>query len=394
MVPTVAVTRRGVERLRAAHPWIFRSDIATAQAGPGDLVLVTSERGRPLGWAFWSSQSQIALRMMAGPASDGPPDERTLLAERLRAAIAYRESLAIDATCLRLVHGEADRLPALIVDRYGDGSGQYLVVQTLSQGMDRRRDLVVALLVDLLQPRGILARNDARVRQLEGLEEQVEVVAGDVPEVIEVREGAVRLAVDVRHGQKTGLFLDQRENHAVAAMLARGRALDAFAYQGGFALAMAVHAESVLALDSSEPAVAIVRANAARNGLSNLEVREANVFDELRELAIVGAQFETIVLDPPAFAKNKASVDRALAGYKEINLRAMRLLRPGGHLITCTCSHNVDAALFDQVLASAAADAHATMIVAERRTQARDHPILATVPETAYLKCVVLRRVA
>ena len=244
-----------------------------------------------------------------------------------------------------------------------------------------------------MHPRGILARNDPRVRRLEGLEEQVEVIHGDVPDQIETREGAATYVVDVRRGQKTGLFLDQRENHLAAAGYARGRALDAFTYQGGFALAMASRCESVLALDSSTAAVTSTRQHAERNGLANVEVREANVFDELRELQVSGEQFDTIVLDPPAFAKNRASVERAIAGYKEINLRALKLLRTGGTLLTCSCSYNVDEALFLDVLGAAAADAQVTVSLVEKRMQARDHPVLLNVPETYYLKCIVLRKV-
>src|SRR5579862_669183 len=328
MYSTVVVSDRGADRVLGGHPWIYRSDVAQADAAPGDLVRVVAGNRRTLGLALWSSTSQIAIRMIAdGGASKLPAneaDERALFRSRFEAALQYRASLDIDATACRLVHGEADRLPALIVDRYGDDTGDYLVVQALCQGMDRRRALLTELLLELTGARGILARNDPKVRTLEGLEQTVDVWAGEVPERIDVREGAARLSVDVRHGQKTGLFLDQRENHATAARLARGRVLDAFAYHGGFAMAMAARTpERVLALDSSDAAVAAIRQHAAANGLSNVDAREANVFDELRELEVAGERFDTIVLDPPAFAKNKASVPRATAGYKEINLRAI-----------------------------------------------------------------------
>jgi 23S rRNA (cytosine1962-C5)-methyltransferase len=386
-VPTVTVSRRGVERLRTGHPWIYRSDVVAADAEPGDLVRVLTDRGRPAGWATFSSASQIALRMFAPPSES--IDELRLLRERLGEAIAYRAGLDIDASAWRVVHGEADRLPGLVVDRYGE----YLVVQTLSQAMHRRSAVIVDLLVALIQPRGILARNDPKVRQLEGLETVVEVMHGDVPETVEVREGAVTLAIDLRQGQKTGSFLDQRENHLAAARVARGRGLDAFTYHGGFALQMAGACEQVLALDSSSAAVAATVENARRNGRENIEVREANVFDELRELEIAGARFDTIVLDPPAFAKNRAAVERALAGYKEINLRAFKLLSAGGHLVTCSCSYNVAESLFLEVVGEAAADARVNVMLEEKRMQARDHPVLLNVPETHYLKCLVLRRV-
>lgn len=383
----VTVSRRGADRVRAGHPWIYRSDVADAEAAPGDLVLVTSERGRPLGWALWSASSQIAIRMVS---TSKNVDDATLWRERLAAAIAYRDTLGLDATACRLVHGEADGLPALVVDRYDD----VLVLQALCQGMDRRTAAIVDALVALVQPRGILARNDPKVRRLESLDETVEVLYGDVPETVRVREGRIQHDVDLRHGQKTGLFLDQVENHLAAARYARGQALDAFTYHGGFALQMAAGGAShVLALDASEAAVAATADNARQNGLSNVEARAVNVFDELREFEIARTRFDTIVLDPPAFAKNKASLPGAVAGYKEINLRAMKLLNPGGHLMTCSCSYNVDDALFQQIVTSAAADAHAEMVLVERRLQARDHPVLVTVPETGYLKCLVLRKV-
>ena len=385
MTPTAVISRRGADRIRGGHPWVYRSDVLEAEAEPGDLVRVVSERDRRVGWALWSSASQIALRFLS---TEEVVDERQLFRDRIAQAIAYRASLDVDATACRLVHAEADRLPGLIVDRYGD----WLVVQTLSQGSDRRIDLLTELLVELAHPRGILARNDPKVRRLEGLDERVDVVYGDVPERIEIREGAVRYQVDPRHGQKTGLFLDQRENHVATARHARGRALDGFTYNGGFALAMAPHCDSVLALDSSVQAAAATRENAAANGLANIEVREANVFDELRELEIAGERFDTIVLDPPAFAKNRASVERAAAGYKEINLRALKLLVAGGMLITCSCSYNVDETLFVEIVAAAAADARATVSIVEKRMQARDHPVLLNVPETSYLKCLILRK--
>jgi 23S rRNA (cytosine1962-C5)-methyltransferase len=384
-VPSSAViAARGAERWRAGHPWIYRSDVLKVDADPGDMVEVRSERGRPLGYAFFSSTSQITLRMLG----DGPRDEREFFRERLQAAIGYRQRVAAGADAYRLVNAEADRIPSLVVDRYGD----VLVLQTLSQGTDARLGLFVELLQELVAPSGILVRNDPKVRGLEGLETVVEVRAGVVPDLVEVSEGAIRYQVDVRHGQKTGLFLDQRENHLAAGAYATGRGLDAFAYHGGFALQMAAQCESVLALDGSEPAVAALSANAERNGLTNVEARVANVFDELRELEIAKARFDTIVLDPPAFAKTKASLPKALGGYKEINLRALKLLRPGGMLITCTCSYHVSEPLFLEVLERAAADALAPVVLVEKRLQARDHPVLLGVPETAYLKCLVLRR--
>jgi 23S rRNA (cytosine1962-C5)-methyltransferase len=386
-VSTAAITRKGEDRARAGHPWIYRSDVTEVHAAPGDLVRVTGARGRVVGHALFSNRSEITLRLVAlGPE---PPGD-AFIRERIEAALRFRESLALDATAYRLVHGEADRLPSLIVDRYGD----YLVMQALSQGIDRRMPEIAAALADMLQPKGILARNDPRVRQLEGLEQKVEAVYGDVPERIDVREGVVEYEVDPWRGQKTGLFLDQRENREAALRYARGRLLDAFSYNGGFALALAPNCSSVLAVDISEEAVARIRANAGRNGLTNVEAKAMNVFDELRELERVGARFETIVLDPPAFAKNKASVDKALSGYKEINLRALKLLEPGGFLVTCSCSYNVTEGTFLDVVGEAAADAHAEVSLVEKRSQGRDHPVLLNVPETYYLKCLILRKLA
>ena len=350
-------------------------------------MLVRGNRGRPIGHALFSDESEITLRMIAyGPQPPAP----SFLQDRLAAAMAFRSSLGLDATAYRLVHGEADRLPSLIVDRYGD----YLVVQALSQGTDRRLPEITAALVALTQARGILARNDPRVRLLEGLEQKVEILHGDVPERIEVREGAVVYDVDPWHGQKTGLFLDQRENREAALRYARGRLLDAFSYNGGFALALAPKCESVLAVDISGDAVARIRENAARNGFGHVEARAMNVFDELRELERTGARFESIVLDPPAFAKNKGAVRKALSGYKEINLRALKLLEPGGFLVTCSCSYNVSEDMFVDVVSAAAADAGVEVSLVEKRSQGRDHPILINVPETYYLKCLILRKLA
>jgi 23S rRNA (cytosine1962-C5)-methyltransferase len=313
----------------------------------------------------------------------------SLLRARLANAIRFRQTLALDATAYRLVHGEADLLPSLVVDRYAD----YLVVQTLSQGMDRLMPAITRMLVDLVAPTGILARNDPKVRGLEGLEQKVEVLHGEIPESVVVREGPVEYAVDLRKGQKTGLFLDQRENREAAARYARGRLLDCFSYSGGFALRLARQCPEAEALDISAEAVARIRENAARNGVPHIEAREVNVFDELRRLEKAGARYDTIVLDPPAFAKNKASVPNALAGYKEINLRAMRLLSSGGYLVTCSCSYNVNEELFAEVIHQASSDSHTPVAIVEKRMQGRDHPVLVGVPETYYLKCFILRRV-
>jgi 23S rRNA (cytosine1962-C5)-methyltransferase len=380
------VTPRGERRARGGHPWIYRSDVADVQAAPGDVVRVLGSRGVVIGSAFWSDRSQISLRMLTR--GDRPADD-ALIGARLRRAIAYRDALGIDADACRLVHGEGDLLPGLVVDRYAG----YLVVQTLSQGMDRRLPAVTAWLAEIVRPAGILARNDPKVRSLEGLESRVDVLSGEVPEIVSVREGAVRYEVDLRRGQKTGLFLDQRENRQAAARYAQGRLLDCFSYNGGFALALAPRCTSVEALDVSADAVARITANAQLNGVPHVEAREVNVFDELRRLEKAGVPYDTIVLDPPAFAKNKAAIPNALAGYKEINLRALRLLSPGGHLVTCSCSYNVSEAMFAEVLQAAAADAAVSVAIVEKRMQGRDHPVVVGIPETHYLKCFILRRI-
>ena len=385
MSPSVVVSARGEQRLRGGHPWIYRADVVDVAAEGGAIVEVIGPRRRLLGRALYSDRSAIALRLLTR--GDGPAG-LDLIRARLDRAIAYRESLAPDATAYRLVHAEGDLLPSLVVDRYGD----HLVVQALSQGMDRLLPEVTAMLVERLAPAGVLARNDPRVRELEGLPRTVEVVHGEVPERVVVRDGPVEYEADLRHGQKTGLFLDQRENREAAARYASGRLLDCFCYDGGFALRLAGTCEHVEALDSSEEAVARTRANAARNGVT-LEARTVNVFDELRRLEKAGARYETIVLDPPAFARTRAALEGAVAGYKEINLRAMRLLVPGGCLVTCTCSYHMHPDLFAEMLHAASIDSHAPMVLVEMRGQARDHPVLVGVPETSYLTCAILRRV-
>ena len=380
------VNQRGEARVLRGHPWVFRTDVTRVEAAPGAIVRVLGREGRPLGFAFFSSRSEIRLRMVERGGALSP----TFLRDRLAAALRWREAVASGAGACRVVHGEGDGIPSLVVDRYGE----HVVIQTLSQGTEFLKDEIVAALVELLRPRGILERNDPKVRLLEGLEQRVGVVHGEVPEVVEVEEGGVRLEADLWKGQKTGLFLDQRENHVRARRYARGRVLDAFSYVGGFALHVASVADEVLAVDSSAQAVERIRRHAASNGLSNVAAREANVFDLLRELEGRHERFQTVILDPPAFAKSKDAVERAWRGYKEINLRALKLLDAGGCLITCSCSYHVHEADFEEILASAASDAGATVTVVEKRRQARDHPVLLGVPETYYLKCFVLRRLS
>ena len=384
MFPNVTISARGEQRLRSGHLWIYRADVADVRAEAGDRVVVRGPRGRTLGQALFSDRSQIALRLLAY--GEEPADD-ALIRRRLESALEFRQSLEIDATAFRLIHGEGDLLPSLVVDRYGD----YLVVQTLSQGMDRLLPVIVSTLQELVRPRGILARNDPRARLLEGLEQRVDILAGDVPEAVSIREGGIEFDVDLRRGQKTGLFLDQRENRAAAASYAEGRLLDCFSYTGGFALALGRRCRETIALDVSEEAIAHLRQNAARNGVA-VDARVGNVFDDLRGFERLGERFDIIVLDPPAFAKNKAAVAKATTGYKEINLRALKLLNPGGTLVTCSCSYNVNEAAFAGIVQDAAVDAQARVTVVEKRMQGRDHPVLLGVPETYYLKCFILRK--
>jgi 23S rRNA (cytosine1962-C5)-methyltransferase len=384
MIPSLTIAARGEDRLRSGHPWIYRSDVIEVQAEAGDRVLVRDPRGHTLGHAFFSDRSQIAIRMLTY--GDRPADD-LLVRTRIEAALAFRESLAIEGSAFRLIHGEADLLPSIIVDRYGD----YLVLQTLSQGADRLLPLLVSTLMELRRPLGILARNDSRTRVLEGLEQRVDLLAGEVPELVTVTENGLTYEVDLRRGQKTGLFLDQRENREAAALYARGRLLDCFSYHGGFALRLAKQCRETIAFDISEDAVARIRTNAERNGRS-IDARVGNVFDELRGLDRLGERFDTIVLDPPAFAKSKSAIEKATAGYKEINLRALKLLNHEGTLITCSCSYNIGEAAFAEIVYEAAIDAQAQVTVVEKRMQGRDHPVLLGVPETYYLKCFILRK--
>ena len=385
MEPSVTVSGRGEERIRNGHLWVYRTDVLTVNAAAGDAVKVTSQAGRFLARAFFSDQSQITLRIVTQ--HDVPVDKEFWRA-RLKQALSFRDSLAIDASAYRLVHGEGDLIPSFVVDRYGD----YLVVQALSQSTDRMLPELTSLLVDLGKPRGILARNDPRVRLLEGLEQKVELLHGDVPETISVREGRIEYDVDPYHGQKTGAFLDQRENRQAAAQYVSGRVLDCFSYAGGFALQLATKADEVTALDISEDATAALARNAKRNGLTNVSGRTTNVFDELRAIERVGDKYDSIVLDPPAFAKSKSAIQKALSGYKEINLRALKLLKPGGFLITCSCSYHVNEASFAEVIFDAALDARTEVSVVEKRMQGRDHPVVLGMPETYYLKCFILRK--
>ena len=386
MSPAAArVTPRGAERWVRGHPWIYRSEVTSHPADPG-VVPVEDPRGRFIGQALLSPRSEIRLRLL----------ERTDRAvdaawwhERLAAAVARREG--IDATACRLVHGEGDALPSLVLDRYD----RYLVGQLLSAGLETQRPVILSTLRELLRPAGVLLRHDVPVRRREGLSDGVELVEGEVPREIEVREGGVRYLAAPWDGQKTGAFLDQRPQRLLAGALTRpgGRALDCFTYHGSFALHLAGRAAGVLALDVSGDALDRARANAALNGIDTIEWREADVFEALRALARSAERFDTIVLDPPAFAKSRGSVPQALRGYHEVNLRAMRLLAPGGVLLTASCSYHVRRSQFLEMLERAAADSGRSLVLEGVLGQGRDHPELLTVPETGYLKGALIRRV-
>ena len=381
----VRVNRKAAGRVAAGHPWIFQSDIAdTGHAAPGEAVRVVDPSNRLLGTAHYSEASQITLRML--DTGKTTAIDRDFFRARIAAAQAHRDRrVAAGANAYRLVHAEADRLPALIIDRYAD----CFVVQTLNQGMDASKDDILAVLEEQYSPRAIVLRNDASVRKLEKLPLEKGVVRGALPELLEIEMNGLTLRADLLEGQKTGVFLDQRENYAAAQRYARGRALDCFASTGGFALHLAAACEHVEAVDASPHALATANANAVRNGITNVSFKEADVFDLLTGYVNARRHFDTIVLDPPAFAKSKQTVEKALGGYKDINLRALKLLEPGGILISCSCSHHVSESALLDVIADASIDAGRTVRVLERRMQSSDHPVLLTVPETLYLKYLV-----
>jgi 23S rRNA (cytosine1962-C5)-methyltransferase len=382
--PTVVISARGAERIRSGHLWVYRSDIRSASCEPGAMVRVTDEPGRYWGRAFYSDKSQIAIRILT---RENIPTDRAFFANRLRRAAAYRDRAVQDSDAFRLVYSEADLLPSVIVDRYGD----YFSIQTLSQGSEKQKALIVELLIEIFAPKGILERNDPKVRLLEGLEQTVRVLYGQVPPEILAKENGVTFVYDLERGQKTGSFLDQRENHAAARRYASGEVLDCFSYQGGFALTVAGNCDHVEGIDMAPTAVEAARRNQRLNQIASATFREGNAFDILKEYDEVGRKFQMVILDPPAFAKNRDSIAAAERGYKEINLRALKLLAPGGYLVTCSCSYHIHEALFLQIVAEAANDARKTLAVVERRTQAQDHPILLTMPETHYLKCLIFR---
>jgi 23S rRNA (cytosine1962-C5)-methyltransferase len=383
-LPTVKVSPRGASRLKDGHVWVYRSDIVSANGvPPGSVVTVFDHRGQALGTALYSSSSQIAIRLISREPVD---DFSALLRQRITDAIAYREALIHDTNAYRVIFSEADFLPGLIVDRYND----VLSMQILTQAMDAEivRETLISELTGRLHPVSIVERVDPRVRQLEELPpRQSGLLQGDKTSTTFAMSG-VQFHFDALEGQKTGAFLDQRENYAAAAQYGHGEALDVFCYQGGFALHLAPRCTRVTGIDSSRPALEVADQNAALNH-RDIEWIEASAFDLLKDYATSGQRYDTIVLDPPAFAKTKRDLDAAMRGYKELNLRALKMLRPGGILVTCSCSYHVSQTDFLEMLADSARDAHRTLRLVEVRGQARDHPVLLNIPETAYLKCIV-----
>ncbi len=383
-LPVVRISRRGARRLQDGHVWVYRSDIVSADGvAPGATVGITDQRGKILGTALYSSSSQIAIRMISGHAVD---DLSRLLRERIQGAISYRERVVRDTDAYRVIFSEADFLPGLIVDRYHD----LLSIQALTQAMDAEpvRSVVVAELSERLKPASIAERVDSRIRELEQLPARPSgLIRGEKTGTIFTMNG-VRFHHEAIEGQKTGSFLDQRENYAAAAGFAHGEALDVFCYQGGFALHLARSCSKVTGVDSSRPALEVADRNASLNS-RDIEWVEANAFDLLRDYADAGRRYDTIVLDPPAFAKSKNNLETALRGYKELNLRALKMLRPGGILISCCCSYHVNPAQYLGVVGESARDVHRNLRIVENRGQAKDHPILLNVPETEYLKCII-----
>ena len=383
-LPVVKISRRGAKRLQDGHVWVYRSDIVSANGiSPGAAVGVTDEHGKVLGTALYSSASQIAIRMISDRVVNDVPG---LLRARIHDAVSYRGKVVRDTDAYRLIFTEADFLPGLIVDRYND----LLSLQILTQAMDAQpvRELITTELNDRLRPASIIERVDPRIRELEQLPARPSGLIQGGKASTDFSMNRIRFHYEALEGQKTGAFLDQRENYAAAARYAHGEALDVFCYQGGFALHMAQSGAKVTGVDSSRPALEVAERNAELNQL-DVDWVEANAFDLLRDYADAGRRYDTIVLDPPAFAKSKSNLETALRGYKELNLRALKMLRPGGILISCCCSYHVSPELYVEVLGDSARDVHRNLRIVENRGQAKDHPMLADVPETAYLKCLI-----
>jgi len=386
-VDEATVSAKGARRWQSGHPWIYRSDVSKRPPGAAGVVRVVGANARPLGLALWSPKSEISLRLIERNADAIIDGE--WWRQRIAACVTRREPLRSRGNAYRLVHGEGDGLPSLICDRFD----RWLVVQLMSAGLESQRAHIVAALNEVVEPDGILARNDVGLRSREGLPQETALLSGSVPRVIEVSEDGIRYEAAPWEGQKTGAYVDQRENRAFVGSIARGRGLDCFSYHGSFAMHMARKCERVVAADASGPALARARENFARNGLTNVETVEIDAFEYLKARERAGDKFNTIVLDPPAFAKTKASLSAAIRGYKEINLRAMRLLEHGGLLFSASCSFHLTKPLFLEMLADAAADSGKRIVLREVRGQALDHPEVLTIPETGYLKGALLEAV-
>jgi 23S rRNA (cytosine1962-C5)-methyltransferase len=384
-MPAVRINGKGASLIEAGHPWVFSSDVIDrSEAAAGDAVRVVDSRGRGLGTAHYSSTSQITLRLLSRRTES---IHRDFLKCRILAARKHRELTVENSGAYRLVHAEGDLLPGLIIDRYAN----YFVIQLLDQGMDRLQDDIVSVLEEVFSPAGIVARNDAAVRAKEGLPLKVEALSGEIPDYVRVEMNGLRWCADLMHGQKTGIFLDQRENYLAVRRFASGRALDCFTATGGFAIHLAARCESVEAIDSSASTLTIAEENAKENGIGNVDFTQADVLEYLPHLVAARKRFDMVVVDPPAFTKSRGAIEGAARGYKEINLRALRLLGPGGILVSCSCSHHMNEARLLEIVAAAALDAGKQLRVLDRRTQSQDHPILLTVPETHYLKCLILQ---
>jgi 23S rRNA (cytosine1962-C5)-methyltransferase len=382
----LTVSSKGLAWHQKGHPWIFRDDLeAVSDAGPGAVVALETKKGRFLAQGFYSDRSKIAFRLLSR--SPEKIDAR-FWERRVRDACQYRRKVVAGTNAYRLIYGESDGIPSLIVDRYGD----HLAVQTLSQGAENILDLIAAALLEVIRPLSVLLRNDLSVRELEGLPQEKKVLHGEIPSRVEVFEGEVRYGVDLWNGQKTGSYLDQRENRLRAGRLLTGKVLDAFCYQGLFALHAARQSSGVLAIDSSQDALNQARENARLNSLAHIDFLKENVFDFLRAQTEAGERYDGIILDPPAFAKSRRDASGAARGYGELNLRALRLLNPGGILVTASCSYNIREETFMEIIQKSARDSGAELRLLGRETQAADHPILLSFPESHYLKCFFLQK--
>ncbi|MDT8902744.1 class I SAM-dependent rRNA methyltransferase [Anaeroselena agilis] len=383
------ILRKGAQhRVEAGHPWVYQTELDTVEGdfAPGDIVDVYNFRRRFIGRGYINPRSQIIVRLLS---REQEPIDREFFRRRLAAAWQWRQRFVAEPEYCRLVFGEADFLPALIVDKFGP----YLVIQTLALGIDIYKDMIVGILEEMFNPAGVYERNDVPVRGLEGLEQRKGYLRGEFPTLIEVRENGIPFYADIENGQKTGFFYDQRENRAVLKdFVAGARVLDCFCHTGSFAVhALRYGAEHVSAVDISAPAVELAAKNAALNGMeSRCDFQVANAFDVLRALSDERRQYDVVILDPPAFTKNRGGIEGAARGYKEINLRGLKLVRPGGFLVTCSCSYHMDRDFFAAIVLDAARDARRTVRQVEYRTQAKDHPILPAAPETNYLKFLVL----